>query len=1080
VPSSGVSARAERLRAAGLPWGATGLLESGSMSRGAADGDPEVSPESLFGGWLARRLAGDMADIEEACRAHPRAAERLRSLKRQHDELEELRRRFGLAGSIAERLATHFGSEVDPKVELESEDQGDSTSKLLGRLSGRGPASSRYRLKDEVAVGGMGAILRVWDEDLRRHLAMKVVLGKGDRHASGAAQPVDRRQLARFLEEAQVTGQLDHPGIVPVHELGLDAQGRVYFTMKLVKGRDLKAIFDLAREEQEGWSQVKALGVLLKVCEAMSYAHDKGVIHRDLKPANVMVGRYGEVYVMDWGLAKILERKDDKDIRLQEQPGPTLSAVLSERSERAGETPDSPLYTMDGDVVGTPAYMPPEQAAGDIAAMGPHSDVYALGAMLYHLLAGHMPYVTANVKASNYAVWRWVTEGPPRSLVDEAPDAPSELVAICEKAMAREAKLRYPDMAALADDFSAFIEGRVVGAYESGAWAEARKWVRRNKPLAASLAGTFLLLVVGLVSSLLLKAQSDSNAERADAKAQEARDNLVIAQRNEQEATANATLARRNEAEAKAQQQRAESETAKVLRLSDVKVLQELQREADELWPAYPDKIESLESWLDRARKLADNLPGHLETLAQMRAGARPWSEVERQRDRETHPRAGELSENMAELEGLIAQLERGLKGSPGEAAQERVAELEPLVASLSQAVESRQTWGFDAAEDQWHHDVLAELIGNLEEFESGLLAEDAITPDHGWSVAKRLSYARTLQAGYAEGGDSALRWAAALPAIRDAYPGLELAPQMGLLPIGPDPQSGLWEFAHLMSGSPAERGTDGRLLLREESGVVLVLLPRGSFWMGAQSGDPAGRNHDPQAQSGEGPVHEVELSAFLLSKYEMTQGQWLRLAGRNPSFYGPHNWGPEWLAGSRQSSLLHPIELVSWHDCMEWLPRAGLSLPSEAQWEFGARGGTQTAWWMGAEKESLAGKANLADKYALEHGGSAWGGHELWLDDGATGHAPIGTYAANAFGLHEVHGNLWEWCLDGYDASSYARSSRLDPVSAWVGAANRVARGGGFSNAAINARSANRGYYAPTSAPISLGARPALGIRVP
>ncbi len=131
----------------------------------------------------------------------------------------------------------------------------------------------------------------MWDEDLRRNLAMKVILGKGD-HITGETPSVDSKTLGRFLEEAQVTGQLDHPGIVPVHELGLDDQGQVYFTMKLVKGRDLKAIFDLVHEGKEGWTQTRALNVMLKVCEAMAYAHSKGVIHRDLKPANVMVGKY--------------------------------------------------------------------------------------------------------------------------------------------------------------------------------------------------------------------------------------------------------------------------------------------------------------------------------------------------------------------------------------------------------------------------------------------------------------------------------------------------------------------------------------------------------------------------------------------------------------------------------------------------------------------------------------------------------------------------------------------------------------------------------------------------------------------
>ena len=338
-----------------------------------------------------------------------------------------------------------------------------ASSELLRRLADHGLKQSRYKLEGEVARGGMGAILKVWDEDLRRHLAMKVILGKGASQSEGNTPPVDSRQLARFLEEAQVTGQLDHPGIVPVHELGLDNDGRVYFTMKLVKGRDLKHIFDLVFEEKEGWNETRALGLILRACEAMAYAHAKGVIHRDLKPANIMVGNFGEVYVMDWGLARVLGRKDTHDIRLK----PALLDVVAhasktERREEREEAPDSPLITMDGDVMGTPAYMSPEQARGEIEKLSARSDVYSLGAMLYHLLARHMPYVEPGARVSNRTVLGMVLQGPPAPLHAIRKDVPAELVAICEKAMARDASQRYADTLELAKDLRAFLEHRVV------------------------------------------------------------------------------------------------------------------------------------------------------------------------------------------------------------------------------------------------------------------------------------------------------------------------------------------------------------------------------------------------------------------------------------------------------------------------------------------------------------------------------------------------------------------------------------------------------------------------------------------
>src|SRR5262245_30873177 len=190
----------------------------------------------------------------------------------------------------------------------------DASAAILRRLRAHGSKESRYQKRGEVARGGMGMIQKVWDEDLRRELAMKVVLGES---GPASTREISPKTLGRFLEEAQVTGQLDHPGIVPVHELGLDDQGGVFFTMRLVKGRTLRDVFDELAKGEQGWTQTRVLGLLLKVCEALSYAHAKGVIHRDLKPANVMVGKFGEVFVMDWGLAKILGRADEKDLRVR-------------------------------------------------------------------------------------------------------------------------------------------------------------------------------------------------------------------------------------------------------------------------------------------------------------------------------------------------------------------------------------------------------------------------------------------------------------------------------------------------------------------------------------------------------------------------------------------------------------------------------------------------------------------------------------------------------------------------------------------------------------------------------------------
>src|SRR6185503_9203383 len=231
----------------------------------------------------------------------------------------------------------------------------------LARIQQYSGGRARYTLLGEVAQGGMGKILRAWDEGLSREVAMKVVPREPGPGSGDEERADHERRLERFIDEARITAQLDHPGIVPVYEIGLaevstDEMGGVFFTMPLVRGRDLKTVFGLVHRGQEGWTLQRAVDVMHTVCLTVAFAHQKGVVHRDLKPENIMVGPFGEAYVMDWGLALLLGR-----------------------AERGG-------------IVGTPAYMAPEQAAGRTNEIGPRSDVYSLGAILYELFARRMPH----------------------------------------------------------------------------------------------------------------------------------------------------------------------------------------------------------------------------------------------------------------------------------------------------------------------------------------------------------------------------------------------------------------------------------------------------------------------------------------------------------------------------------------------------------------------------------------------------------------------------------------------------------------------------------------------------------------
>jgi formylglycine-generating enzyme required for sulfatase activity len=456
-----------------------------------------------------------------------------------------------------------------------------------------------------------------------------------------------------------------------------------------------------------------------------------------------------------------------------------------------------------------------------------------------------------------------------------------------------------------------------------------------------------------------------------------------------------------------------------VLRLSALQRLDDLVEEADRLWPAEPTLLGRYEEWLEKADQLLAELPDHRQQLAQLRASAAP--------------------------------------GPP------------PAADAVS------QDWTFAEEQQRWWHNQLAKLVQGLENCADPVagLASAGISPEHGWGIRRRAEFARTIEERSLTGQEAAARWAVACASIADreqcpAYDGLQLAPQLGLLPCGQDPRSKLWEFVHLGTGEPAVRDDLGQLQLTDRTGLVFVLLPAGKFVMGAsrEVGDPT---YDPDARSVEAPAHAVEVSAFFLSKYELTQSQWQGFTGINPSHYRP----PDADTGQR------PVEQVNWFDGQRVLHRLGLTLPSEAQWEYGARGGTSTRWWSGHQRDSLRGVANLADR-AARRVEAGWPAIRDWpdFDDGFPVHAAVDSLRPNAFGLHHVHGNVWEWCLDGYDGTFYSRSPARDPLHPPEQSSTRVARGGSFAQSATSARATDRFPAAPTQETYDLGLRPARALR--
>ena len=242
---------------------------------------------------------------------------------------------------------------------------------------------------------------------------------------------------------------------------------------------------------------------------------------------------------------------------------------------------------------------------------------------------------------------------------------------------------------------------------------------------------------------------------------------------------------------------------------------------------------------------------------------------------------------------------------------------------------------------------------------------------------------------------------------------------------------------------------------------------------MGAQRADATAPSYDPQADSDESPAHEVTLSAFFLGKHELTRGQWVRIAGsKDLSFWREETSGGRVM---KAAYAMHPVETVSWLDGMRELELAGLALPTEAQWEYGCRAGTATPFFFGKTSEGFERYANLADEECARAFNSPVA-HERGVNDGHAVTAPVGSFLANGFGLHDVHGNVWEWCADEFGpyGRPHATGDGRLPES---GSGTRVARGGSYDTTAAFARSALRYGSAPANADVNLGLRVSRGI---
>jgi tetratricopeptide (TPR) repeat protein len=351
------------------------------------------------------------------------------------------------------------------------------------------------------------------DEELHREIALKEIQ---DRYAD------DPESRSRFVLEAEVTGGLEHPGIVPVYGLGAYPDGRPFYAMRFIRGDSLKEAIDCFHQAeacldpgQRALGLRQLLGRFVDMCNAVAYAHSRGVLHRDLKPANVMLGPYGETLVVDWGLSKPLGKTESK-VAWKERP---LVPVAG----------GSSAPTQMGQALGTPAYMSPEQAAGQLDQLGPASDVYSLGATLYCLLTGQAPFTDADLGL----VLKNVSKGTFRAPGQVKRGVAPALEAVCLKAMALKPEDRYASARALADDIEHWLADEPVSAYREPLPARLARWGRRHKTWVASSAALLVTALVALTIGLVAVGQANSRT----------REQRNLAQRNADRAQRNADQA---------------------------------------------------------------------------------------------------------------------------------------------------------------------------------------------------------------------------------------------------------------------------------------------------------------------------------------------------------------------------------------------------------------------------------------------------------------------------------------------------------------------------------------------------------
>ncbi len=891
-----------------------------------------------------------------------------------------------------------------------------------------------YRILEVIGEGGMGTVyLAEQKEPVRRRAALKVIKLGMDSKAV----------LMRFEAERKALAMMEHSCIATVFDAGITPQGQPFFAMEYVKGIPITDYCDLNKLGLK-----ERIELFQKVCSGVQHAHLKGVMHRDLKPSNVLVTLQDgkpTPKIIDFGLAKATDH----------------------------HLVDGTLFTEQGQVIGTPEYMSPEQAGLGGLDVDTRTDVYSLGVLLYELMVGELPFSRKDLRnAGMLEMQRVIREQEPvkpstritalgesagqhaaarkLDLGDLQKNLRGDLDWIVVKAMEKDRTRRYETALELSGDLQRHLSFEPVLASPPSLAYRVKKFVRRYRVQCAAAAVVLVAIVGGGIGTWLGFAEASRRAESESLAKADAQQNERLANQRAEE---NGRLARAEsaaKAEAQKSEQLAKDRADQIAAMAqkdrvyaDTAKLAEARTIEAELYPAFPDKAVALREWLANYGGLAARLPELEAQLTALRQKAKPRKEAERAAMQKEHARAPDLVRLRSQLDN--------------ESNDARRAELREQIELLEHEI-AVAGYEFVDSQDAYLHRSLTRLVRELRAFakegpvgERGLLADVRARQSEAEGVQQKTiaAHQRAWDEAIATIAGSDDRLASKL------YEHFLLTPQPGLVPIGMDRESKLWEFVHLASGSPGQEipvrdPTTHRLIPTGDMGLVFVLLPGGTL-----------PDLPPDEHGKKDPRLSVQLDPYFLSKYEMTQGQWLRLTGRNPS------------ASAKENSPALPVETVSWLDCEELLRHQGWVLPSELQWEYGCRAGTTTAWWTGATEESLRDMENFGGMRLVK--GTEVGGVIKGFAVG--GLFRIGSCEPNRFGLFDVAGNLWEWCRDEF--GDYGTEHAGDGLRTQGDAFERPIRGGHFDCEAKHVRSDSRIRGKLLARSAHVGIRPARASRL-